>query len=229
MNRDDPLSHFLTLVSKSPPLDSVFNPWVDVDPEHDIGPECPQIRRKQLHHFLHSRLGSAKTLLIAEALGYQGGHFSGVPLTTERILLGHHRDRGVSPERVLPGLRPRRTSKPALKPQGFTEPTATIIWGSILDSGVHPESFAFWNAFPWHPYDSSKGRLSNRRPRARELDHGVEILKRFLDLFGEATPVAIGRVASRTLTRMGVRHHAVRHPAQGGANEFRRQFRRLLS
>ena len=58
-----------------------FNPWGESDPLHDCDQQGPQIRRRQLQQYLGERHGSGKTLLLAEAIGYQGGHFSGIPMT----------------------------------------------------------------------------------------------------------------------------------------------------
>ena len=66
--------------------ENVFNPWRDFDHATEIGPEAPEIRRKNLRRYLALR-EIAHYLFIAEALGYQGGHFSGVAITSERILL----------------------------------------------------------------------------------------------------------------------------------------------
>ena len=69
----------------------VFNPWQDYDPECDIGPKAPVIRAANFKRYLGLRR-NAHFLFIAEGLGYQGGHFSGMAMTSERILLGHHPD-----------------------------------------------------------------------------------------------------------------------------------------
>src|SRR5690625_7773411 len=67
----------------------LFNPWFHHDREHDKSPESPAIRKRQLEAYLTERSNRARFLFIAEALGYQGGHFTGMAMTSERILLGH--------------------------------------------------------------------------------------------------------------------------------------------
>jgi len=81
------LEHFIRMLKKSP-SGAVFNPWWEVDKQNDVGPNSPAIRRKQLRAYLRKRIGKAKLAVIGEALGYRGGHFSGIPMTSERMLLG---------------------------------------------------------------------------------------------------------------------------------------------
>src|SRR5713101_2163785 len=95
----DSVENFIRLLKKSPP-NAVFNPWWQVDKQNDVGRNAPAIRRKQLAAYLRKRLGKIKLVVIGEALGYRGGHFSGIPMTSERILLGKKKDLGIKPEQV---------------------------------------------------------------------------------------------------------------------------------
>src|SRR6266700_7834617 len=117
----DSVEKFIRLLKKSPP-GAVFNPWWQVDKENDIGRNAPGIRRKQLRAYLCERLGKARIAVIGEALGYRGGHFSGIPMTSERILLEKKKDAGIEPNEVFSGITPRRTSKCQKCRDRFSEP-----------------------------------------------------------------------------------------------------------
>ena len=71
------IERFVRLLKQSPP-GAVFNPWWQVDKQNDIGRNAPLIRRNHLRAYLRKRLGKAKVVVIGEALGYRGGHFSGI-------------------------------------------------------------------------------------------------------------------------------------------------------
>lgn len=206
----------------------MFNPWWQVDEENDIGRHGPAIRRRQLRAYLRKRLDKAKLALIGEALGYRGGHFSGIPMMSERILLGKKKHDGIEPEQVFSSIKPRRTSKPEKCPDGVSEPTATIVWSTLLKLGLRTERFILWNACPWHSFDQSRGMLSNRLPNKSEQAAGQLALKAFLELFPCEHIVALGKIAAAQLDNLGVGAHYVRHPASGGAKLFRQQIAALV-
>ncbi len=221
------IEKFLKLLKKSPP-GAVFNPWWHVDKQNDVVRNAPAIRRRHLRAYLRKRLGKAKLVVIGEALGYRGGHFSGIPMTSERILLGKKKDEGIEPEHVFSSLKPRQTSKPKKCSDGFSEPTATIIWDTLLRLGLEPEQFVLWNAFPWHSFDPRRGKLSNRMPNKSERSAGLAVLKAFLDLFPADEIVALGNIAASQLQELNLETHRVRHPASGGAKLFRQQIAKIV-
>jgi len=206
---------------------NVFNPWAAFDAAHDAAHDAPEIRARQLGAYLAERRADARLLLIAEAAGYQGAKFSGIAMTSERILLGHLAQKGVQPEAVIRAPI-ERSSQPALKPLGFNEPTATVVWGTLLGAGVDPRAWVNWNAFAFHPHRPAEP-LSNRTPTRAELEAGQPILRAFLDLFARYQVVALGRQAAHTLTLLGVPHRAVRHPSMGGATRFRAEILEIAS
>jgi hypothetical protein len=234
---------FIRLLRQSP-LGAVFNPWWQVDVQNDIGRIAPMIRRQQLSAYLHDRLGRAKIAVIGEALGYRGGHFTGIPMTSERMLLGRKPEivgaigrRGDAPTaldcddkpplQIFSKIEPRRTSKSTLSPDGFSEPTATIVWSTLLKLGVLADEFVLWNAFPWHSFDRRRGQLSNRMPNKFEQLSGRPVLKAFLALF-PCEIVGMGKIAAEQLKELGFDAQCVRHPASGGAKLFRQQIAEIV-
>src|SRR2546430_2416948 len=222
------IDEFLRLLKRSP-SHAAFNPWWEVDEQNDIGRNAPAIRRRQLRAYLQNRFGKASFAVIGEALGYRGGHFSGVPMTSERLLLGPSNRFHIKPRDFFSDAKPRRTSKPEKRPDGFSEPTATIVWGTLLKLGLPPEQFVLWNAFPWHSFDSRRGMLSNRTPTKPERCAGTPVLEAFFELFPCGDVVALGKVAASQLEELDANVHRVRHPASGGARLFRQQIAGVVS
>jgi uracil-DNA glycosylase len=221
------IQSFIRSLKRTPK--GLFNPWYHQDSKHDLLPEAPDIRRGQLQAYLTERKHRARFLFIAEALGYQGGHFTGIAMTSERILLGHQEEKyGIKPEHVLQKTNPLRTSRPDFIAKGMSEPTATIMWGTMIDLGIDPYDVVLWNAVPWHPYRTEKGLLSNRTPLTGEMEAGLKHLKRFISLFDDVNVVAVGRKCEQSLTELGIEHTGVRHPANGGAPKFRMQLQELV-
>src|SRR5205809_3071014 len=190
------VEQFIRMLKKSP-SGAVFNPWWQVDKENDIARNAPRVRRRQLRAYLCERLGKARLALIGEALGYRGGHFTGIAMTSERILL-----EGIDGRRILSTIEPRRTSRPEKSPHGFAEPTASIVWNALLGLGLSADAFVLWNAFPWHSFDPARGMLSNRTPTRAELLAAAPVLRAFRELFPNARMIAVGRHAASQLGSM---------------------------
>jgi len=206
---------------------NVFNPWAACDAAHDATRRAPDVRARQLAAYLAERTAQARLLLVAEAAGYQGAKFSGIAMTSERILLGHLAGKGIAPQAVL-RTAIERTSRAADKPLGYNEPTATVVWGTLLAAGVDPRAWVNWNAFACHPHRPGEP-LSNRTPTRAELEAGRPLLASFLALFARAEVVALGRHAAHSLGLLGVPHRAVRHPSMGGAPRFRAEILRIAA
>lgn len=212
------------------PKGAFFNPWFDNDREHDLSENAPKIRRRQLEAYLSERRNSAKYLFIAEALGYQGGHFTGIAMTSERILLGHHKSvHGISADGTFQSIPRKRTSKTEVNKKGMSEPTATIMWKALHQLGVDPYEVVLWNALAWHPYNVQKGMLSNRTPSDAELEKGFPSLRAFLDIFPDRKIIAVGRKCEQVLDEFGTSYIPVRHPANGGAPKFRQQIKAIVN
>jgi hypothetical protein len=189
-----------------------FNPWADVDPLDEDAEAAPSMRRLRL--WSHLSAYKPKLLLIGEAPGYQGCHFSGVPFTNEALILA-----GKVPR--LPPMRITTREKP------WSEPSATIVWDTLHKLGV-AEQTIMWNAYPWHPHRVGE-QMSNRAPTGAEIKDGLHLLSVVIRAFPEARVVAVGRNAEKALGLLGRNMDpAVRHPSMGGANAFREGMERLV-
>ncbi|MFZ0915761.1 MAG: uracil-DNA glycosylase [Candidatus Udaeobacter sp.] len=221
------IDEFLRLLKKSP-SGAVFNPWWEADKQNDVRPDAPAIRRNQLRAYLQKRLHTAQLAMIGEAIGYRGGRFSGIPMNSERLLFGLNKTVRLKSDDFFADINPCRTSKSEKCLDGFSEPTATIVWGTLLQHGLKPDQFVLSNAFPWHSFDSRRGMLSNRMPNKSEQAAGLPVLKAFLELFPCDQVVALGKIAAAQLEGLDVSAYCVRHPASGGARLFRQQIARLV-
>lgn len=209
----------------------VFNPWSEYDESCDMSPDASAIRCQQLKEYLAPRLSRARIVLIAEAAGYQGCRFTGIPITCERMLLDEHKQISSA---VILGHRGQRTSRPdspfmTSRPQrekGMNEPTDTYVWGAVVDNGLDPHDVLLWNIFPFHPHKASP--FSNRTPTDSELAAGLVYAKALLQQCRQDIRLAaIGRKSAKTLQQAGLPAIAMRHPANGGASLFRQQFARF--
>ncbi len=188
----------------------VFNPWAERDPLDATGEADPsecgpdgRLARLKAHFATAPAL-----VLLGEASGYQGCHFSGMPFTNEKLLL----------EGRIP--RVRVTARLTTRPRPWCEPSATVVWGALQALGL-AERTVLWNAFAWHPFKPGDP-YSNRAPSREELEAGRDVLDGVLGSWACAKVVAVGKVAEHTLRGLGREPDAtLRHPSMGGANEFR--------
>lgn len=195
---------------------NVFNPWQRSDPLDVSDPPHYGVHFRRERLFRHFNC-IPHYLLIGEAPGYQGCHFSGVPFTNEALLM-----QGVIPR--IDMLRSRITSRP----RPWSEPSATIVWRTLHELQIASDA-VMWNAFGWHPHKPDEP-MSNRAPTKAELEQGSHVLRAVTDYFQGARVVAVGRVAERALQRLGVRMDAaVRHPSMGGATAFYEGLRKLTT
>jgi uracil-DNA glycosylase len=190
---------------------NVFNPWRDQDPLDDRF-DGPRYRRIRLQDHFNV---SPTLILIGEAPGYQGCHFSGVPFTNEKLILDRSIPRICTLGRITTRTRP------------WCEPSATIVWRTLHELGL-AEQVVMWNAFAWHPYKPGNP-MSNRAPTHQELEQGRPVLNSVLEYFHGVPIVPVGRVAENTLRSMKIETWpSVRHPSMGGATEFRSMLKSVV-
>jgi uracil-DNA glycosylase len=198
------LDAFLGLLQAAPPAGS-FNPWTQKDATTDLDEAAPKQRLERLSRHLAVK---ARYVLIGEAAGYQGCKVSGIPFTSERLIL-----EGAIPRIAATASRLSSRARP------WSEPSATTVWSTLRELGIAEET-VLWNAYPWHPF---KPRLahSNRTPTPAERIAGLPVLQAFLALHPRATLLAVGRQSQAALAEVGVPAAALRHPSMGGATRFR--------
>jgi hypothetical protein len=170
------------------------------------------IRRANLRRYFEDVLQhGTKIALIAEAPGYRGMRLTGMPMVSRRVL----RD-GV-PALGMFGL--ERGYQDVPEP-GFeavqSEQTSTILWNVLTELEIVP---LVWGAFPFHPHQLGNP-LTNRKPRTPEVKIGEPFVRDLLELFAPQKVIAVGNVGYGLLTAMGIKCVKIRHPAQGGKNDF---------
>jgi uracil-DNA glycosylase len=204
MRMDTRITTLVAALAALPTPEHTTNPYAS------HGPPGNALRCANLTLALHLALERGPDLLlVGEAPGYNGALRTGVPFTSERILL---------------------TGIPALQQfgsiQGFqcattdgrvsNEPTATIVYRELAALG----RFAVgWNTYPLHPHRPGNP-LSNRPPRSSEIRLGLPLLAAVRELFPTIPVAAMGNVAARALGELGIPFTHLRHPAQGGARRF---------
>jgi hypothetical protein len=104
------------------------------------------------------------------------------------------------------------TSQHQLTGAGWKEPSASIVHGALATIG-HEHNVLLWNSTTLHPRLAPNQPNTNRKPTQAELDLAAAATEL---VTSSRIVVAVGKVASG-LT--GAPY--VRHPARGGANEFR--------
>ena len=177
------------------------------------------IRRQNLSHYLGRMAGRRpRLLLVGEAPGYRGCGVTGVPFTSEALLMS-----GRSPFDLFganAGFRPAGSES-----RWKREATATIMWRALEEIGVLP---LLWNAFPFHPHGPDQP-ASNRPPKPGELELGRRILPDLLALFDIAQVIAVGNKAAAALSDWGIPAERVRHPSRGGKLRFERELAQLVA
>jgi len=196
----DELFEFVEKLASYKTTGNVFNHY---------SPDFPDnlIRRENLLLYLRfMKEIRPEVILIGEAPGYHGCRLTGVPFTSEFILLNDLRVFGKEK-----GY--RKTNEVARKKK---EQSATIVWETLNYYRFLP---LMWNAFPFHPYQPTNCE-KNRTPSTTELDLGQSFLKDILKLFDLDKVVALGGNAEKSLNKMRIECSRIRHPANGGKADF---------
>ena len=176
--------------------------------------KASQIRRHNLRLYLNKMvLVKPSILLLGEAPGYKGCGKTGVPFTSERILM----------ENDFYSNQEFQCIQNESKPE--SEISATIVWEELNHYSNKP---LIWNIFPFHPHREGFKR-ANRTPNKEELAIGGKFVDQFLSLFNIDKIVALGRKPESKMKDLGYDCIYVRHPANGGKNKFVESIQAVLA
>lgn len=197
------LKEFIEELASVKVTPNVYNQYAYGNQENHIRRNNLLTYLKQMHKL------KPKVLLVGEAPGYRGCRITGVPFTSEHLLMNNIE--GLELFGKKNGYRLALDKEKVLK-----EATATIIWRTLLEHDIKALS---WNAFPFHPHKKGN-KESNRTPLKKELLLGEKPLLKIVEMFNIETVVAVGNKAEENLNNLNISCKKVRHPAQGGKNEF---------
>lgn len=185
-------------------LPDVFNPYRDVCPHYD-SEASPGIRRRNLVAYLTAQLRARPDgFWVGEAGGHRGVRRTGLLLTSEDWLEYASSRLGVTFEKA--------TVTPLIR-----ELSAGAVWREIEKLDEVP---FVWAAVPAHTHRPGEP-LSNRNPSPREVRAFFPFLSEAWQAFRPRITIAIGRIAERAFTELGIEHTYVRHPSMAGIPQFR--------
>lgn len=197
------IEEFVHQLSLHPVNGSVSNPYSFDEIENDV-------RRNNLRLYLtEMQVLKPNVMLIGEAPGYKGCKLTGVPFTSEYIMMNGIEDKTLfgSTKGYMRVGNNTKLSK---------EQSAAIVWQTLTAHRFFP---LMWNAFPFHPHRESSPS-SNRTPTKCELQTGKHYIQLLIDIFDIITVVAVGNSAERAINSLGIECKKVRHPANGGKADF---------
>ena len=199
----DQLEPFLDRLAAIPPPPDSVNPWSS---ETVYG----QIRLQNLRRYFAQLLErGVDTLMLGEAPGYLGCRRSGIGFTSETQLMD-----GIAPVGLFGAERGYQLSGEF--PEMRKEQSATIVWGELARLEFVP---LIWASFPFHPHKPELPH-SNRTPKRFEIDLGRPIFLELIEAFQIERVFAVGNIAHASLAAAGIDAPKIRHPAQGGKNDF---------
>ena len=202
-----------------------------------------RIKRNNLKYYLMNL--NPTLLFVGEAPGRWGCYRTGIPFTDINTLTKNEFFRDCFEDR-------KDKKEACLYIASFEgkkfrkEPSSTIVWKCLNELFISEKSGLplLWNIYPFHPSNTCNNctfaeERPNRAPNANERKLGMEILKGLLACFSSIKKIyAIGRKAEKTLkiqndisqlANRGNEDIYIRHPANGGKNDFISGFRKICT
>lgn len=204
------IERFIKELSEYPNKNKVFNPYTQ------------PVQRNNLRIYLSEmKKINPKIILVGEAPGYKGCRKTGIPFTSEYIMINKKSNKLKKINIKIFGR--DKGYKPTSKNKLEKEITATIVW-DILRKKELP---LLWNIFPFHPYEKTQEK--NRKPTEEETKKGVKYLMNLREIFQIEKVVAVGKTAEKGLKDLtNSTIEAVPHPSFGGKNKFKEGINKIL-
>lgn len=208
-------------------IESLAQTEVDIDVVtnlYDDSLEGGRIRQNNLAIYLQiMKELNPKVLIIGEAPGYKGCRISGIPFTSEYLMMNQ------SESLILGNDKGYQNINPIGKYE--KEQSATIVWKELEELQNPP---LIWNAFPFHPHNINNPK-SNRTPTSEEVIIGCDFVKKLLDIFKIQFVGFVGRISERIKKDEFLSDYFqklepvyIRHPAYGGQKEFKEGISTLM-
>ena len=191
-------------------LNPYFEP-VDVDIDNDM----PARRRLYLEN--HIARCEPTLILVTDTLTYYGSRQTGVPLTSEWLVINNRIPRvPLTPKNLPPGGRLTNTDQP------FNEPGASAIWQSLTLNNLADRTIC-WPVLPLQPYRADTGH--NRMPTKEEMELGLRWLDMLIQFSGQAEVITIGSRVRDLFSKHKMPYRcALKQPSRGGITEYNQVF-----
>jgi uracil-DNA glycosylase len=181
----------------------------------EVGYTGAEDRKQRL--VAHLDCPEPELILVGNAAGYQETRFTGIPFTSEKVILD-----GLVPRVTLPS----GTKRLSKLHEPLHEQMAEIVWKALHEHGIAHKT-VLCNAVPWHP-EGEKGSKSNRSPTAREIQLGRIYLHSLLDMYPNVPIAAVGAVAQTSLSDLGAHFNILKDPSVFGYQAFNESIEQLL-
>lgn len=171
-----------------------------------------RLRRENLHIYLTlMQKLSPRLMLVGEAPGYKGCKLTGVPFSSENLLMKEESHPVFGVQHLYRCLPTHKTLE--------KENSAKMVWEEL---DKYEEIPLIWNIFPYHPHQKDQAH-SNRAPRVGEIRLGQVFVEKLIRMFPITHIAAVGRKAHKGLSELdlGPRElRYLRHPSYGGKRDF---------
>lgn len=172
------------------------------------------IRRHNLMTYLKEMIQlQPQILLLSQAPSFSGSRLTGVPLTSEFIIMNPWSNIGKTKLfGISKGYKKTNETDKVSK-----DGSAKIVWKALAEVRQVP---LLWSLFPFHSFNPERGWRSNRTPTQEEIKMGEDFLRDVVRIFNIQKVVALGKFVKRNLKSMGLPYVELSRPSYNGSKKF---------